>query len=132
MTILPFSSTGPALTPRTHRITLQDLEVDADIGFHAFEIGNRQRLLLTVDVTLDLAQWPQDDSRDAAWDYDVIRTIIRETVNARRFNLQETLIGEIFRLIAERPGVLALTVSSRKPDVYPDARAVGVTLSSEA
>jgi dihydroneopterin aldolase len=132
MTIIPLKDTAaPALVPRTHRILLEDLEVDADIGFHDFEVGIPQRLLITVEVTLDLAHWPETDSREAAWNYDFIREGIHARVRGRRWNLQETLAQEIFAMIAAAPGVQALRITTRKPDVYPDARAVGVILSSD-
>ena len=49
---------------------------------------------------------------------------------ARRYNLQETFVGLVYDLVAAKPGVTAVRVSTRKPDVYPDARAVGVELAS--
>ncbi len=131
MTIISLKEAAAALAPRTHKILLQELAVDADIGFHDFEIGTRQRLLVCVEVTLDLAHWPQADTREQAWNYDFIRTGIHVLVKDRRFNLQETLAEEIFAMIASVPGVLALKVSTRKPDVYPDARAVGIEISSD-
>jgi dihydroneopterin aldolase len=132
MTIVPLKdATAPGLVPRTHRILLEDLQVDADIGFHEFEIGIPQRLLITVEVTLDLAHWPETDSREAAWNYDFIREGIHAAVRGRRFNLQETLARQIFAMIAAAPGVRGLRIVTRKPDVYPDARAVGVVLSSD-
>jgi dihydroneopterin aldolase len=132
MTVIPLSEgRQPALSPRRHEILLEDLAVDADIGFHDFEVGTPQRLLATVRVTLDLAHWPQTDTREASWNYDFIRTGIRELVESRRFNLQETLAQEIFDMVAARPGVTGLTVWLRKPDVYPDARAIGILLSSD-
>ncbi len=137
MTVIPLSDIPlpaerqPGLQPRTHRIFLEDLAVDADIGFHDFEVGTPQRLLVNVDVGLDLAHWPQSDTREASWNYDFIREGIIELVAARRFNLQETLAEAIFAMIAAKPGVISLRLSLRKPDVYPDAKAVGVLLSSD-
>ena len=132
MTILPLKDSAVRpLLPRTHKILLQELAVDADIGFHDFEIGTPQRLLVCVEVTLDLAHWPQADTREQAWNYDFIRSGIQAMVKGRRFNLQETLAEEIFAMIAAEPGVTGLRVSTRKPDVYPDAKAVGVVLSSD-
>ena len=132
MTVIPLSDgRHPVLTPRTHEVILEDLELIADIGFHDFEVGVPQRLLATVRVRLDLAHWPEADTREASWNYDFIRTGIHALMDGRRFNLQETLAEEIFAMIASRPGVLALTVWLKKPDVYADARAVGVMLSSE-
>ncbi|MGL6044345.1 MAG: dihydroneopterin aldolase [Sandaracinobacteroides sp.] len=121
----------PALAPRTHEIVLEDLTIDADIGFHDFEVGTPQRLQATIRVKLDLAHWPQADTREASWNYDFIRTGIHDLVRSRRFNLQETLAQKIFDMVAANPGVVGLTVWLKKPDVYPDARAIGVILSSD-
>jgi dihydroneopterin aldolase len=119
-----------SLVVASHRILLEDLALDVDIGFHDFEIGVPQRLLVTVDVTIAAAAFPAVDEAAAAWDYDPLRSGIHALVAGRRFNLQETLAAEIFAMVAARPGVEAVTVITRKPDVYPDARAVGVVLSS--
>jgi len=118
------------LRPRSRRIFFEGLELLADIGFHDFEIGVRQRLLLDVDVYVDSAAFAQDDNVESAWNYDTIRTEIIRIVQARRYNLQETLVREVYQMISARAGVTALRIASRKPDVYPDCRAVGVDLSS--
>ena len=115
---------------RGFRITLADYDLTADIGFHDFEIGAPQRLLVSVDVWISEAAFASDDDPAGAWNYDFIRTEVGRLTRARRYNLQETLVRAIYDAIAARPGVLALTVSARKPDVYPDCAAVGVTLSS--
>jgi dihydroneopterin aldolase len=132
MTVIPFADgRSPLLCARTHEVILEDLQLEADIGFHDFEVGSPQRLLATVRVRLDLAHWPESDTREASWNYDFIRTGIQQLVAERRFNLQETLAEAIFAMIAEKPGVIGLTVALRKPDVYPDARSVGIRLSSD-
>jgi dihydroneopterin aldolase len=128
MTVIPIADHRPALAPRTHKVFLV---LEADIGFHDFEVGSPQRLLATVEVGLDLAHWPQSDTREASWNYDFIRTGIQELVASRRFNLQETLAEQIFVMIAAKPGVISLKVSLRKPDVYTDAKSVGVVISSD-
>lgn len=132
MTVIPLTDgRQPALAPRTHEVFLEELDVLADIGFHDFEVGTPQRLLVTVHVRLDLAHWPEADTREASWNYDFIRGGILALLKGRRFNLQETLAQEIFDMVAAKPGVTGLSISLRKPDVYPDARAVGVMLSSD-
>jgi 7,8-dihydroneopterin aldolase/epimerase/oxygenase len=124
------NSTIP-VQPARHHIVLEEFAVDVDIGFHDFEIGSPQRLLICVEIGLAPAHFPSEDSRAQAWDYDFIRTGIFDLVRGRRFNLQETLAHEIYAMIAARPGVTFLKIATRKTDVYPDARAVGVILSSE-
>jgi dihydroneopterin aldolase len=118
------------LAPRTRKIVLEDYCVPADIGFHAFEIGTRQRLLVTVEIWLDDPSFPMSDAAGDAWDYDDLRTQIGALVASRRFNLQETLARAIYDMIAVRRGVTALKVATRKPDIYPDCAGVGVELAS--
>ena len=50
--------------------------------------------------------------------------------SARRYNLQESLAHAIYDRVAALRGVRALRVVTSKPDVYPEARAVGVELAS--
>ncbi len=118
------------LLPRTRRIILRDLAVPVDIGFHDFEVGNPQRVFVTVELWLDEASFAAVDDVAAAWDYDFLRSEILRLVEGRRYNLQETLVREIYTLVAARAGVQGLRIATSKPDVYPDCRAVGVELSS--
>lgn len=118
------------LAVKSSRITLDSLEVEADIGFHDFEIGSPQRLLVTVDIWLDDTAPPPDDDPGAAWDYDLLRCEVRRIAGERRFNLQETLVHAIYRRFAALRGVRALRVSSAKPDIYSDARGVGIEIAS--
>ena len=118
------------LDVRSSRILLDAMEVHADIGFHDFEVGQLQRLLLTVEIWLDDLTPPTTDHPDEAWDYDLLRTEIIRLAGARRYNLQETLVHAIYRRLAAMRGVKALRVKSAKPDIYKDAQAVGVEIAS--
>ena len=118
------------LAPRTRKIVLEDYDLPVDIGFHDFEVGSPQRLLVTVEVWVDERSFAASDERAKAWDYDFLRTEVGTLAKGRRFNLQETFVREIYDLVAARRGVTALRVSTRKPDIYPDCAGVGVELSS--
>ena len=118
------------LAPRTRKIVLEDYSIPVDIGFHDFEVGNPQRLLITVEIWLDEKAFASSDDVADAWNYDFIRVEIAALAASRRFNLQETFVRSIYDLVAARAGVTALRISSRKPDVYPDCAGVGVDLAS--
>jgi dihydroneopterin aldolase len=118
------------LAPRTRKIVLEDYCLSADIGFHDFEVGAPQRLLVTVEVWVDERGFASSDDAAEAWDYDFLRTEIGALAAGRRFNLQETLVRAIYDLVAARRGVTGLRVAARKPDIYPDCAGVGVELSS--
>ena len=120
------------LAVKSSRILLDSLEVQADIGFHDFEVGNPQRLLVTVEIWLEELDAPPDDLPDGAWDYDLLRSEILRIAGTRRYNLQETLVHAIYDRLAAMRGVKALRVKSSKPDIYKDAQAVGVEIASFA
>jgi 7,8-dihydroneopterin aldolase/epimerase/oxygenase len=120
------------LAVRSSRILLESLELLADIGFHEFEVGKPQRLLVTVEIWLEDLSAPADDDPAEAWDYDLLRSEIIRIAGERRYNLQETLVRAIFDRLAALRGVAALRVKSAKPDIYPDTKAVGVEIASFA
>lgn len=132
--VIPFTPRLDGMVPdslsvRSSKIHIDSLAVNADIGFHDFEVGTPQRLLISVEVWLS-APLPTDDQAASAWNYDHLKLAVERIATGRRFNLQETLLAEIYAWIAARDGVRALRVSSCKPDVYPNARGVGVEIAS--
>ena len=118
------------LKVRSARILLESFEVMADIGFHDFEVGVPQRLLITVEVWLQDVTVPADDDPQRAWNYDFLRTEVAEVAGSRRWNLQETLAHAIFDRVAAFRGIRALRVRLSKPDVYAEAHGVGVEIAS--
>ena len=118
------------LAPKTRKIVLEDYDLPVDIGFHDFEVGTPQRLMVTIEVWVDERSFAARDERALAWDYDFLRSEVGALAGGRRFNLQETFVREIYDLVAARRGVTALRVSTRKPDIYPDCAGVGVELAS--
>ena len=118
------------LKVRSARILLEGLEILVDIGFHEFEIGAPQRLLITVEIWLDDHRTPPGDDPAGAWDYDHVRRQVMELAAARRYNLQETLAEAIYLGLAAMRGVKALRVTTSKPDIYPNAKGVGVEIAS--
>ena len=118
------------LKVRSARILLESLAVQTDIGFHDFEVGAPQRLLVTVEIWLEDVSAPIADDPVRAWNYDFLRQEVEEIAAARRYNLQETLAHAIFDRIAAFRGVRDLRVRTSKPDVYPEAHGVGVEIAS--
>lgn len=118
------------LKVRSARILLEALEVQTDIGFHDFEVGAPQRLIVSVEIWLEDTSLPRDDDPSHAWNYDFLRTEVEGLAAARRYNLQETFAHAIFDRVAAFRGVRALRVRTSKPDVYPEAHGVGVEIAS--
>ncbi|WP_108509202.1 dihydroneopterin aldolase [Polynucleobacter acidiphobus] len=109
------------------RLFLKDYEVYINIGVHDFEKRAEQRVIFNVEIYVPLElNTPKQDRLEEVLDYDFIRKTIAERVKRGHIHLQETLCDEIVAAILEHPNVMAVRVSTAKPDVYPDCEAVGV------
>ena len=120
------------LMVRQSKILIDSLEVMTDIGFHEFEVGNPQRLLISIELWLEDSAKPASDDPVHAWNYDYLKSEVIRIAQERRYNLQESLVHAIFQRVAAYRGVKALRIRSVKPDIYPDAKSVGVEVSSFA
>ena len=108
------------------RVFLRRHEVRTHIGVHDFEKAGAQRVLVTVELYVPLAQsTPRADQLHEVVDYDFIRRVIAERVARGHIQLQETLADELLQRMLAHPQVRAAGVRTEKPDVYPDCDAVG-------
>ena len=114
-----------ALTCR--KLFLRDHTVDMMIGAHAFEKGRLQRVIFNVELYVPYASsTPKADQLAEVVDYDFVREVIRQRVQTGHIQLQETLCDDLATRLLAHPQVLAVRLSSCKPDVYPDSAGVGV------
>ncbi|WP_297737015.1 dihydroneopterin aldolase [uncultured Maricaulis sp.] len=104
---------------------LEGVKLDVEIGIHDYERGVKQRVLIDV-VTLVNKTWCGSDDIATVVDYDYILHGIK-ALEARQFDLQETLCGVVLDLALEPATVAAAQVTTRKVDAYADAEAVGLT-----
>ena len=79
---------------RQQRIHIDSLEVMADIGFHDYEVGAPQRLLVSVDLWVDELAPPAGDDPALAWDYDIIVQQVRSLATERRIVTTLADLGE--------------------------------------
>lgn len=120
----------PLLHPKLkncRRLFLRNYEVPVKIGVHDFEKKGAQRLLINVDLYIPLAlSTPVNDQLDEVVDYSFIRDTLFERTSKGHINLQETLCDDVAKKLLDHPHVLAVRVSSEKPDVYEDCDSIGV------
>lgn len=117
--------------PITRRsVIMYEIEVLCSIGLHDFEKQARQRVLIDLEVALDPAREPSSDQVEDTLDYDVIREGVIRIASERHHDLQETLARRILDFTMSLKDVVGVTVTTSKPDVYPDCRAVSYRISS--
>ncbi len=109
------------------RLFLRDYEIYINIGVYDFEKKAEQRVILNVDLYIPLSMnTPTKDQLDEVVDYDFMRATIRAIASKGHIQLQETFCDDIVNAMLAHPKVLAASVSTSKPDVYPDCHSVGV------
>lgn len=116
----------PLLTD-CRRIFLRGLSRRVRIGIHDFERAAAQRILFDIDLYVPLIQTtPQCDRIDEVVDYDFVRNEVTQITERGHIDLQRPLCDAVLAALLAHPLVVAARVSTRKPDVYDDCKAVGV------
>lgn len=117
----------PTFVTQCRRLFLKNYVVQMNIGAHDFEKQGRQKVLINIDVYIPLTiSTPLQDKLVEVIDYDFLREVVVQRTARGHIHLQETLCDDIARTVLAHPAVMAVRVSSAKPDVYPDCEAVGV------
>ncbi len=107
-------------------IDIGNLEVRMFLGIHSHEKVKQQRVLISTKI--ELMQDKIDDP--AFYDYDRVKEFISGFAG-RKIDTQENLIREILGFIMNDASVKRAWVMSKKPDIFPEADYVGVSMSAE-
>ncbi len=107
---------------------LSELAVPVRIGLHDFEKAAPQRLLISAALVV-AAEHGGPDNPAAVYDYDGLRNFVLALSESEHIALQETVCARIADYCRTLPAVSGGWVRTAKPDVYPDARAVGCQIA---
>jgi dihydroneopterin aldolase len=99
---------------------LEGLAVMIRLGIYDYE-AEPQRVVVSVDMTVDYPAPLNDDAIEEVLDYDFVREGIVALAAERRFALQETLCETIAALCLGDRRVKRVRVRTMKTDIYPDA-----------
>lgn len=110
------------------RILIDALEAETCIGIYTWERRVRQRVLLDLEMAVDVSRAAAADRIEATLDYQVIAKQVREHVEQAGYGLVESLAESVAGLIRERFQVPWVRVTVRKPGAVTGAAGVGVTI----
>ena len=108
----------------TRAVIVRNLAIQLSIGVHEHEKRAKQRLLITVEATL-ADSGDESDRLERTLDYDLLCDFIRSLSDRPHVELQETVARQIVDFTLAMPGVAAVAVETRKPDVFDDCEYVG-------
>lgn len=103
-----------------YTIVIEDLQVEMYLGLHDFEKIDRQRVLISMRIRVS----DVDYKTGQFFDYDKVVNFVRG-FKSKQIETQEELTKRIYEYVAGL-GCESVEVRSRKPDVYPDCKSVGV------
>ncbi len=109
-------------------VYLNDLVVEAIIGIHPWEREVPQRLVLQLEVGIDVAAVAASDDIGHTVDYSALAERVRDHIRDRRYRLLETLAEETAAMIRQEFGVDWLRLQVGKPGAVTTAREVGVQI----
>lgn len=110
------------------KIIIKDLEVETRIGVTTAEQAQPQKLLVTVDMELDLSTAGRTDSQSTTTPYDHVAEMIRKVVVARPRKLLEAVADEIADAILSHRLALTVTVEVKKFSI-PGSQYVSVVIT---
>ncbi|MCU0887027.1 MAG: dihydroneopterin aldolase [Rubritepida sp.] len=120
---------APLAEPRLRHVFVRGLELQARLGVHAHEKVAPQRIVVHVDLAVrDDGPDIGPDSLPRVVDYEHVVKAARAAVAGGHVLLVETLAETLAALALQDARVLRARVSIEKPDAFPDAAAVGVTV----
>ncbi len=102
--------------------------LQASIGIHPHERGQRQRIRINVD--LGVAEDPSDaaDRLERVVDYERVAAAVRQIATATHTNLVETLAERIAQACLDDDRVQVARIRVEKLDVFSDTGAAGVEI----
>jgi dihydroneopterin aldolase len=115
--------------PRLRHVLIDGLDVMTMIGIHPHEKMKPQRVVTSIDMTVEERGTPGSDRFDEVVDYERIVVGVRKICRAGHVNLVETLAERVAAVCLEDPRVRSVTVRIEKPEAFPDCRAVGVLIT---
>ena len=112
------------------KVWVEGLRCWAHVGVPASERGRRQRVILDLEIGLDLERAGRLDRVEETVDYAQVCAQVKRLVQSRRFRLVEAMAHSVARLILDQFHPDAVRVRIRKFSV-PGAAGVGVELTRD-
>ena len=116
----------------TRHVFVSNLEVLTTIGVHDAEKRAPQRVIVSVDLKVREIGPARSDRLADVLDYAEVVRLVERLTREGHVNLLETLAERIADGCLADGCVLAVRVRLEKPDVIPNARAVGIEIERTA
>jgi len=117
---------------QVRHVFVRDLVVEANIGIHAHEKKQSQRIRINLDLSVVDDYLMDADNIDQVVCYEQVVIETKAIIATGHINLVETLAEQIAERILVMPKTLSVRVRVEKLDVLPDVGSVGIEIERSA
>ena len=113
---------------RVRHVFVRDLTMLALIGIHDAEKIKPQRIVVSIDLSVQELDSPMPDDISHVVSYEIVVKKCEAIVAEGHVNLVETLAEKFAEACLKDKRVAAARVRIEKPDIIPNAKSVGVEI----
>lgn len=110
------------------RIFIKNLQIDTVIGIYDWERSRRQRVVLDLEMSADIARAARAEDVESTLNYKTLSDELISYIENSEFQLIETLAENVTRIIREDYGVQWVRLTLHKPDALAGNTDVGVII----
>lgn len=110
------------------RIFIKDLSVETIIGIYDWERTTRQRVILDLEMSADIAKAALAEDVGSTLNYKTLSETLTNFIENSEFQLIETMAERVTDIIRHDFGVRWVKLTLHKPDALPGNTDVGVII----
>jgi len=110
------------------RIFIKNLQIDTVIGIYDWERTRRQRVVIDLEMSADIARAARAEDVGSTLNYKTLSDALVDHIENSEFQLIETLAESITRIIREEYAVQWVKLTLHKPDALSGDTDVGVII----
>ncbi len=115
-----FKKEKKMLNIRKRKIFINNFELMASVGAYEVEKKQKQKIIIDLGIYLTNDSETKTDELNQTQDYSQFRTLVKDIINSRHFQLLEILTDKIYEEIIKNEFVLGVKVKITKPDIFYD------------
>jgi dihydroneopterin aldolase len=115
-----FKKEKKMLNIRKRKIFINNFELMASVGAYEVEKEQKQKIIIDLEIYLTNNSETKTDELNQTQDYSQFRTLVKDIINSRHFQLLEILTDKIYEEIIKNEFVLGVKVKITKPDIFYD------------
>ena len=115
-----FKKEKKMLNIRKRKIFINNFELMASVGAYEVEKEQKQKIIIDLEIYLTNDSETKTDELNQTQDYSQFRTLVKDIISSRHFQLLEILTDKIYEEIIKNEFVLGVKVKITKPDIFYD------------